>query len=91
MSLEDQPASNFSLMFGSMMAKWAEWQDEMTQRAFGFRISELRRMEELVAWYATTDTLTDEGKAERDRLLKEYKAVWRPRRDLLQRRKAGMT
>lgn len=88
--LEEQPASNFGLLLDEMRSKFAQWEDEFFVRVFGFRISELRRQEELVAWYTTAESLTEEGEVERDRLIDNYKKVWRPRRDLLMRRKAGM-
>jgi len=70
----------FGLLHGEMLGQFSRWEDEITLREFGFRISKLSEMEMLVARYTTSDTLTPEGEMERDRIIAEYKAVWRPRR-----------
>ena len=80
---------DFVLLHGEMLQQFARWEDEFTLREFGWRISQLRQMEMLVARYLTADTLTPEGEVERDRLVAEYKRVWRPRRLQLDNHKCG--
>jgi len=79
---------DFALLHGEMLTRFAEWRDEMFLREFGFRLSELERMEMRVARIVTNDN--PEAQAERDKLVAEYKAIWRPRRLLLEDRKLGI-
>lgn len=74
------PPNPYGLLHGEMVSQFVRWTDELYVRIFGFKLSKLQEMEMLVARYLTADTLTPEGEAERDQLIAEYKATWRPRR-----------
>jgi hypothetical protein len=73
----------FILMHQQMASAWTRWIDEFSLREYGWKVSDLHRIEAVLARFVTSDCLDEEGEAERDRLLKRYKEVWRPRRLLL--------
>jgi len=73
----------FPILHQAMLGKMSEWIDEFCLREHGFRLSELQQAEAILARYVTSTTLTAEGVEERERVLENYRKVWRHRRLLL--------
>ena len=74
---------DFVMLHRTMLSQFAKWQDEISLREWGWRISELHMIEGQIARLITCTTLTPEGEKTRDKLLELYNEVWRPRRVLL--------
>jgi t-SNARE complex subunit (syntaxin) len=71
---------DFYLLHSDIVGKATEWLDEVCLRERGFRISDLHRIEATIARLATIPDPSPEAVAERERVLDEYRRVWRPRR-----------
>lgn len=73
-------------MHQNMLERFAAWQDEMSLRTWGFRYSELLRIETAIArTHSAAVAGSKEAAEECERLTAEYREIWLPCRHRMEK------
>ncbi len=73
-----------SLLLSDMFQSFARWTDEACLQEYGFRLSELHEVEQMIARLSILEDPSPDAVAELKRLQEKYRTHWRPLRGKLE-------